>query len=129
MKASTSITPHMQGTVDDIINIIHRALSATKIPSQLEPLGAYRKDRKRSDSTTMVQWECSKLLVWDITCTDTYAPSYMANATREAGAVAALDLFELSKRTKYSNMYPSHYYQLVAVETLGSFGPCRDFPF
>ena len=31
-----------------------------------------------------------QLLVWDATCPDTFAPSYVSNATREAGAVAAL---------------------------------------
>ena len=102
-------------------DIVHRALSAAKIPSRLEPSGTYRRDGKRPDGITMVPWEYGKLLVWDVTCTDTFAPSYQAKATSEAGAVAALA--ESKKRTKYCNLDPSHFFQPVAVETSGSFGP------
>ena len=35
-------------------DIIHRALSAAKIPSRLEPAGMYRNDGKRPDGITMV---------------------------------------------------------------------------
>ena len=69
----------------------------------------------------MVPWEYGKLLVWDVTCIDMFAPSYQAKATSEVGAVAALA--ESRKRAKYCNMDPSHFFQPVAVETLGTFGP------
>ena len=39
------------------------------------------------------------LLVWDVTCTDTFAPSFLASAASEAGAVAALA--EKRKKAKY----------------------------
>lgn len=102
-------------------DIIHRALSAAKIPSRLEPAGVYRSDGKRPDGITMVPWEYGKLLVWDATCADTFAPSYLASATSEAGAVAAMA--EERKKVKYANMDPSHCFQPVAVETSGAFGP------
>ena len=102
-------------------DIIHRALSAAKIPSRLEPAGMYRNDGKRPDGITMVPWERGKLLVWDATCSDTFAPSYLASATSEAGAVASLA--ESRKRAKYANLDPSHLFQPVAVETSGAFGP------
>ena len=57
-----------------INNLIHRVLSAAKIPSQLEPSGIYRSDGKRPDGIAMVPCEYGKLLVWNATCTDTYAP-------------------------------------------------------
>ena len=63
-------------------DIIHHTLSAAKIPSRLEPSGTYRNDGKRPNSITIVPWEYGKLLVWDATCTDTSAPSYLANSTR-----------------------------------------------
>ena len=69
----------------------------------------------------MVPWEYDKLLVWDATCTDTYAPSYAASATSEAGAVTTMA--EMRKRAKYSNLDPSQYFQPVAVETSVAFGP------
>ena len=57
--------------------IIHRALSSAKIPSRLEPSGLYRSDGKRPDGITVVPWQRGKLLVWDATCPDTFAPSYI----------------------------------------------------
>ena len=68
-----------------INDIIYRALSAAEIPSQLE-----RSDGKRPDDIIMVPWECGMLLVWDATCSDTFAPSYITSASTEAGAVAIL---------------------------------------
>lgn len=102
-------------------SINHRALSAAKIPSRLEPSGIFRTDGKRPDGITMVPWEKGKLLVWDATCSDTFAPSYLPSATSEAGAVAALA--EDRKKDKYSNLDSSHIFTPVAVETLGVFGP------
>ena len=82
-------------------DIVHRALSTAKIPSRLEPAGIYRSDGKRPDGITVVPWERGQLLVWDATCSDTFAPSYTTNATREAGAVAALA--EERKKAKYQH--------------------------
>ena len=103
-----------------INDLIYRALLAAKIPSRLEPSWIYRSDGKRPDSITMVPLEHGKLLVWDATSTDTYAPSYTTSATSEAGAVAAMA--DMRKRAKYSNLDPLHYFQPVAVETSGAFG-------
>jgi hypothetical protein len=69
-------------------DIIHRAFGAPRIPSRLEPSGISRSDDKRPDSATLVPWKCGKLLVWDATCVDTYAPSYSTVASQEVGAVA-----------------------------------------
>ena len=65
----------------------------------------------------VVPWENGKLLVWDATCPDTFAPSYTARATGEPGAVAALA--EEKKRDKYTHLDPSHSFTPVAVETSG----------
>ena len=59
--------------------------------------------------------------MWDATCPDTLAPSYITLASREAGAVA--EEAEKKKRTKYAHLVESHYFGLVAVETMGVFGP------
>ena len=102
-------------------DIVHRALSAAKIPSRLEPVGIYRSDGKRPDGITVVPWERGQLLVWDATCSDTFAPSYTTYATREAGAVAALA--EERKKAKYQHLDASHCFVPIAVETAGAFGP------
>ena len=61
-----------------------------------------------------------QLLVWDATCPETFAPSYVSNSTREAGAVAALA--EERKRMKYCQLDSSHQFEPVAIETTGVIG-------
>jgi len=102
-------------------NIIHRALSSAKIPSRLEPSGLQRSDGKRPDGITVVPWKCGKLLVWDATCPDTFAPSYISSAASEAGLVAASA--EERKEAKYIGLGSLHSFTPVAIETSGVFGP------
>ena len=56
-------------------DIIHRTLTSAKVPSRLEPSGLHRSDGKRPDGITMIPWRNGKLLVWDATSPDTFAPS------------------------------------------------------
>ena len=109
---------HRHAAINDIL---HRALSSAKIPSRLEPSGLYRSDGKRPDGITIVPWKNGKLLVWDATCPDTYAPSYSAFATSEAGVVAAQA--EERKCSKYCHLLSSHSFAPVAIETSGAIGP------
>ena len=66
-------------------------------------------------------WKNGKLLVWDATCTDTFALSYIASATSNAGAVATLA--EEMKLTLYGNLVLNHYFVPVAFEIFGVIGP------
>ena len=66
-------------------------------------------------------WKNGKHLVWDATCLDTYAPSYISSASSEAGAVATIA--ETRKLSKYSYLDSTHCFVPVAVETAGVFGP------
>ena len=52
-------------------DFLHRALSSTNVPSQLEPTGLDRADGKRHDGINMILWPNGRLLVWDATCVDT----------------------------------------------------------
>ena len=75
--------------LNDILNdILHRALSSANVPSRLEPTGLDRADGKRPDGITMVPWSNGRLLVWDTTCVDTFAPSYLSMTTFEVCAAA-----------------------------------------
>ena len=67
-----------------------------------------------------------KLLVWDVTCTDTFAPLYTSIASSKPGAVAAQA--EERKCSKYSHLSSNHIFTPVSIETSGSLGPkTRDF--
>ena len=78
---------------------IKRALGTAKIPSHLEPSGLYRTDGKRPDGASIVPWKGGKVLVWDVTCLDTLAPSYSSFVAEEA---------ERRKNVKYTHLETSH---------------------
>jgi len=102
----------------DLNNIIHRALHSANIPAKLEPEGLFRDDGKRLDGMTLIPWKRGSCLVWDATCVDTLAASYINISKVKAGRAAeraALKKHNLYKAIKEKN------YILVpfAVETLG----------
>ena len=83
-------------------DIMKRSLDSVKIPSHLEPSGLYLSDGRRPDGASIVLWKEWRVLVWDATCPDTLAPSYLSIATSEAGAVARKA--EHRKQVKYSHL-------------------------
>ena len=68
----------------------------------------------------MILWKEGKPLVWDVTCPDTLALSYRAQATSSAGAVA--DLAEGRRVDKYSSLGVGYYFTPIAIETFGAMG-------
>ena len=68
-------------------DIIRRALSSANIPSRLEPPGLSRVDGKRPD---VMPWSAGKPLVWDATCSDTFATSNLSVATHVQGKLLPL---------------------------------------
>ena len=100
--------------------IIQKALTSARVPSRLEPSGLYRSDGKRPDGCTILPWKAGKVLVWDATCPDTYAPSHISAAAKGAGAVAAQA--EHLKISKYAHLESSHLFVPIAVETSGVLG-------
>ena len=101
-------------------DIIHKILASAKVPSRLEPSGLYRSDGKRPDGWSIVPWKSGKMLVWDATHPDTYAPSHVSLAAGEAGAVAAQA--EHLKSAKCAVLKASHHFVPFAVETSGVLG-------
>ena len=59
-------------------------------------------------------------MVWNVMCSDTFASSYAAAASREPGAVAALA--EERIVAKYVHLGPLHLFTPVAVEITGVIG-------
>ena len=104
-------------------DILHRALSSANVPSRLEPTGLDRTDGKRPDGITMVPWSNGRLLVWDATCVDTFAPSHLSMTASEV--CAAANQAEQTKIKKYSYItsHAYHSFTPVAFETTGVCGP------
>ena len=100
---------------------VKRSLTSAGVPSHLEPTSICRSDGKQPDGATVMPWKTGRVLVWDVTCPDTYAPSHISVETREAGAVAAQA--EQRKRLKYVELETSHHFVPVAMETSGVCGP------
>ena len=108
---------HRHATLNDII---HKALTSANVPARLEPSGLCRSDGKRPDGVTIVPWKCDRPLVWDATCPDTFAASYSAVASSEAGLVAAQA--EEKKRLKYLQLPSDLTFVPIAIETSGAIG-------
>ena len=100
-------------------DLVKRSLDSAKIPSHLEPTGLYRTDGKRPDGATLVPWKGGRLLVWDVTCADTLAPSHRQLASMEAGAVAASAEQRKRNKLKYAHLEATHHFVPIAIETLG----------
>lgn len=102
----------------ELNTIIQNALQSAIIPSKREPEGMFRDDGKRVDGVTLVSWSRGQLLVWDATCSDTLAPSYLSRSSVKSGTVA--ELAASNKLRKYKGLLEQNYLILpFAVETLG----------
>lgn len=101
-----------------INDVIKRAFSSAKIPAIIEKVGLCRNDGKRVDGMTLVPWQNGQTLVWDATCADTLAPSYLKFSSKTPGRVA--ENAATKKRNLYKELIENNYFFLpFAVETLG----------
>lgn len=99
-------------------HIIHRSLTSARHSSNLEPTGLSRDDGKRPDGVTLAPWSKGKRLVWDATCVDTLAPSYLNASIKKAGSAAELACKR--KHTHYTKIKASNFIFVgLAFETLG----------
>jgi hypothetical protein len=111
--------------------VVKRALVTAGIPAIREPPGLDRgKDKrgkdKRPDGMTLVPWQAGKALVWDVTCVDTMAMSYITGSITAAGSAA--ETAEKKKIDKYKELVDGRYiFGPLAFETFGAWGPaCKD---
>ena len=77
-----------------------------------------RTDGERPDGSTLIPWSAGKCVLWDITTTDTMAPSNAAISSVSAGLVAKQS--SARKLAKYSELAINHTFVPIAM---GSFGP------
>ena len=99
---------------------IQRALQSAGVQSVREPPGLLRTDGKRPDGSTLVPWSRGRCLIWDATCPDTVAPSYVTRSADEAGTAATTS--ETKKISKYVALSDRHEFVPVAIETFGTWG-------
>ena len=104
-----------------INDLIKRSLATAKIAAHLEPAGICQEDGKRLDGATVMPWKGGQVIVWDATCPDTFAPSHLQLAAKEAGAVA--DQAERRKMAKYIELAVTHHFVPVAIESMGVVEP------
>ena len=101
--------------------IVQKVLTSAKVSSQLKP----RAVQGRLEAPWWIllhsALEVWKVLVWDATCPDTFAPSHISAAAREAGAVAAQG--EHLKIGKYFHLKVSHHLCTICRGDLWCAGP------
>ena len=102
-------------------DVIKRALNSAGFHSILEPVGLDRGDGKRPDGLTVFPFEAGKSLIWDATCSDTFAPSALLTSASDPGSAARVA--EERKVAKYSSLSTRYIFQPVAIETSGVLGP------
>ena len=86
----------------------------------LEPPGLDRGDGRRPDGMTVFPFKNGKPLVWDATCSDTFAATNVLHSAVQSAYAA--NLAETNKVRKYQNLTDRYIFQPIAVETTGVFG-------
>ena len=116
-KASGTLPRH--GSVNDIFQ---RAFTTAEIPCKREPLGCSRPDGKKPDGLTLVPWAKGRSLLWDYTCADTFAKSYVNRTANELGWAAKQA--EKDKFDHYTDLMSQFLFVPIATETSGVIGKC-----
>ena len=115
VKASGTLPRHR-----DFNNLIQRALKSGEVPCLLEPPGCSRPDGKKPDGLSLIPWAKGKSLLWDYTCADTFALSYINKTAKEVGWAAKHA--EEKKYEHYVDLREQFLFIPVATETSGVFG-------
>ena len=116
LKSAGRLPRHAQ-----LNEVVRRGLVSAGIPAILEPVGLDRGDGKRPDGLTLFPYSGGMCLIWDATCTDTFADSAVIQAALEPGAAASAA--EARKVRRYASLSSRYKFVPIAVETSGVLGP------
>ena len=97
---------------------VARAFTSAGIPVTKEPASLCRSDGRRPGGLSVIPWQASKAVVWDVTVTCTTAVSYVDSSAREAGAAA--ETAAARKTAKYSNLAAPVSYTHLTLPTIYS---------
>jgi hypothetical protein len=98
-------------------DLLWRALVRARIPAVKEPSGLARSDGKRPDGMSLIPWRVGRCLIWDVTVSDTLAPSYLALTSITTGSAA--EGAASRKIAKYADLALTRCFVPLAIETLG----------
>ena len=101
-------------------NELKTTLASLQIAAIREPSGTHPNTSLRPDGATIVPWKNGCFLAWDVTVADTFAPSYLAGTSKQAGAAA--ETLERLKRNKYLGIHPQYEFRAIGLETMGPIG-------
>ena len=73
LHCSRSIGHSRYSAVNEVIK---RALASAKIAAYLELASICIADGKRPEGATVMPWHKDRILIWDVTCPKTFAPSH-----------------------------------------------------
>ena len=119
LSCRSSAGPHSRH--NHINDLIQRAFGRADISAIVEPPGLSRSDGKRPDGLTIFPYKHGKKLIWDFTCVDTFATTYVHNTSKKAGKAA--EEAEKRKEAKYKELIDDGYIFIpVAIETMGPLG-------
>ena len=101
-------------------NVVKSTLASIEVPSFLEPTRLSCSDEKGVDGVTVIPWKSRRPLTWDVSCWDTFAPTYSSLAVSGAGLVA--NRAESREKDLYRDLEPTQVFILIGLETTGVFG-------
>lgn len=100
-----------------INDLVWHAMIKAGIPALKEPRGLYRSDGKRPDGLTLIPWKEGRSATWDVTVTDTVAPSYVSMSS--ISAASAAEAAAQRKHCKYAELSKTYHFFPLAFETMG----------
>ncbi len=101
--------------------LIQRELAKANVRSTLEPANLIPESPLRPDGVSIISWSTGRQLVWDFTCVNPLAMSYLSVTHGVPGKASTIA--EERKTSKYIQFNNQFVFTPIAIETLGAYGP------
>ncbi|GBP91570.1 Eukaryotic translation initiation factor 2D [Eumeta japonica] len=114
MPAQVELSRYLWLSRHHDLNDIRRALISDNVSCTLELPDLSRSDNKRPNGTALIPWQRGRCLIWDATCVNTFAASYLNNTSR--AVASGVESAAKQKHLKDIPFFP------VDCETTGPWG-------